>query len=76
MGTILHVNGESTQETGTNPAAGVRKTPERIKAPARYRVRQMTAQGLKPREIAMALGVSTQAVYKHLKAIRNHGEAA
>jgi transposase len=35
----------------------------------RDRVQQLTAQGLKVREIAAILNVSTQAVYKHLKAL-------
>lgn len=33
------------------------------------RVAQLTEQGLKVREIATVLNVSTQAVYKHLKTL-------
>jgi hypothetical protein len=32
-------------------------------------VAEMTAKGLTPRQIALALGLTTQAIYKHLKAI-------
>lgn len=35
----------------------------------RAQVASMTAAGLSPRQIAGALGISTQAVYKHLKAL-------
>ena len=35
----------------------------------RERVRQLTAQGLTVREIASILSLSTQAIYKHRKAI-------
>lgn len=48
----------------------------------RERVAQLTEQGLKVREIATVLNVSTQAVYKHLKALdlepptRREGEPA
>lgn len=35
----------------------------------------MTASGFSPRQIAAALGISTQAVYKHLKAMKRE-EAA
>jgi DNA-binding CsgD family transcriptional regulator len=38
-------------------------------SPTRQRVAQMTGAGLSPREIALALNISTQAVYKHLKAL-------
>jgi predicted ArsR family transcriptional regulator len=36
----------------------------------------MRDAGMKVREIALALGVSTQAVYKHLKAIEREDAAA
>jgi hypothetical protein len=40
----------------------------------RARVKELTTvSGLKPREIAAALGISTQAVYKHLKALGLNG---
>lgn len=42
----------------------------------RRKVREMTAQGLSPRVIALALGISTQAVYGHLKALAREREAA
>lgn len=35
----------------------------------RDRVRQLTGQGLTVREVASILNVTTQAIYKHLKAI-------
>ena len=34
-------------------------------------VRRHTKSGLTPQEIALVLGISTQAVYQHLKAIRD-----
>jgi len=39
------------------------------KPPTRERVRQLTAQGLTVREIATLLGLSVQAIYKHLRKI-------
>lgn len=36
----------------------------------RERVADLKASGAKVREIALALGISTQAVYKHLEKIR------
>ena len=46
------------------------KRPETSESPTRRRVRDMTLAGLTPREIAAALGISTQAVHKQLKKIR------
>ena len=43
-------------------------------APTRDRVRQLKGQGLKVREIATILNISTQAVYKHLKALEAEGD--
>lgn len=40
------------------------------------RVKDMTAGGLSPRQIAAALGISTQAVYKHLKALNEEERAS
>jgi DNA-binding CsgD family transcriptional regulator len=40
----------------------------------RDRVRQMTEQGLTPRQIAVLLNLSTQAVYKHLANIKQDAE--
>ena len=39
------------------------------KPTTRERVRQLTAQGLTVREIATLLGLSVQAIYKHLRKI-------
>lgn len=39
-------------------------------------VKEKLDQGLKPREIALLLGITTQAVYLHIKAIREAEEAA
>lgn len=36
----------------------------------------MTANGLTPRQIALALGLTTQAIYKHLKAIEKEEATA
>jgi len=36
----------------------------------------MTALGIRPRQIAAALGISTQAVYKHLRALDVKEEAS
>lgn len=36
----------------------------------RIRVEELTEKGCSPREIALLLGISTQAVYKHLKRIK------
>ena len=36
----------------------------------REEVKRMVAAGLKPRQIALALRISTQAVYKHLANLR------
>jgi DNA-binding CsgD family transcriptional regulator len=33
-----------------------------------------TKRGLRPREIALLLGISTQAVYQHLDRLRRDGE--
>jgi len=33
------------------------------------RVKEMRLAGLSPRQISLALGITTQAVYKHLKAL-------
>lgn len=35
----------------------------------RKRVEELTGKGMSAREIALLLGISTQAVYKHLKAL-------
>ncbi len=48
----------------------------RGESPSRRRVRELTAQGLTPREIAAVMGVSPQNVYQHLKQIRTDEEAA
>lgn len=40
----------------------------------RQRVKELTEQGLKPRQIALVLGISTQAVYQHLQKLRDAGE--
>jgi len=34
----------------------------------------MTGLGIKPRQIAAALGISTQAVYQHLAALKREAE--
>ena len=44
------------------------------KPPTRESVRRMTALGIKPRQIAAALGISTQAAYKHLAALKREAE--
>lgn len=44
------------------------------KAPTRTQVREMTLQGLTARQIATVLGLSTQAIYLHLAALRKAGE--
>lgn len=41
--------------------------------PTRQRVLRMTKDGLTPRQIALALGISTQAVYQHLARLRKEG---
>lgn len=43
--------------------------PSRAKVSTRERVTTLTEQGLTAREIAAALGLTTQAIYRHLKAI-------
>jgi hypothetical protein len=40
----------------------------------RDRVRSLLSEGVKPRQIALALGISTQAVYKHKKRIDSETE--
>lgn len=42
----------------------------------RERVRDLTAKGLKPREIAHLLNISTQRVYQHLKALEEEQAAS
>jgi predicted ArsR family transcriptional regulator len=42
----------------------------------RKRVRELTTSGLTPRQIADALRISTQAVYRHLKALNLNGKRA
>jgi hypothetical protein len=49
------------------------KTPSKDESPTRRVVRTKTARGWTPREIALSLGISTQAVYKHLAKIREDG---
>lgn len=44
------------------------------RAPQRTKVRDMSRSGLSPREIAGALGISTQRVYQHLTRLRALGE--
>ena len=41
----------------------------------REQVRKLTAQGFSVREIATLLGLSTQAIYLHIKAIRAEGSS-
>jgi len=43
--------------------------PSNPKRDTRERVRQLTDAGLEPRAIAQVLGISTQRVYQHLKAL-------
>lgn len=45
------------------------QTPQ-DKAPARARVRELLATGHTPRAIAESLGITTQAVYKHMDALK------
>lgn len=45
------------------------------KRPTRDQVARLTRRGLKPREIAEDLGISTQAVYQHLRTIAADSEA-
>lgn len=45
-------------------------TPKASESPTRTVVRLMTAEGKSVREIASVLGISTQAVHKHLKKMR------
>jgi len=40
----------------------------------RARVRALLAEGLKPKEIAAAMGITTQGVYKHIDRLRELGE--
>lgn len=42
----------------------------------RTRVQEMRTKGLSVREIATILGISTQAVYLHLKALRENEQVA
>jgi DNA-binding CsgD family transcriptional regulator len=42
----------------------------------RERIRTLRAQGLTPRQIAAALGLSTQAVYQHIDRIKRDEERA
>jgi DNA-directed RNA polymerase specialized sigma24 family protein len=49
------------------------KTTSKEESPTRRVVRLKTAKGWTPREIALSLGISTQAVYKHLAKIREDG---
>jgi hypothetical protein len=44
------------------------------KAPVRDKVLSSTRAGLNPREISLALGISTQRVYQHLARLRELGE--
>lgn len=46
------------------------------KRSTRERVRELTDQGLTPREIAKLLDLSTQAIYKHLHALRDDPKTA
>jgi len=46
------------------------------KPDTRQRVSDMTAAGMTPRQIALALSISTQAVYLHLKKLREEDEAS
>jgi len=48
------------------------KRPQAVESSTRRKVREMTASNLTPRQIAAALGISTQAVYKHLDRIREN----
>lgn len=45
-------------------------------SPSRRRVRAMLSEGFTPREIGAALGISTQAVHKHLKKIKAERKAS
>jgi hypothetical protein len=45
-------------------------TQDATKTPRRDRVRELHGNGLKPREIAAVMGITTQATYKHLAAIK------
>ena len=41
--------------------------------PRRRLILQMKKEGMKPRDIATALGVSTSAIYDHLRELRRRG---
>lgn len=41
--------------------------------PARTRVLELHREGMNPRQIANAMGISTQRVYQHLTALRAQG---
>lgn len=47
-----------------------------LETPAQDRVRDLTRTGMTPREMAAALGVSTQRIYVILRAIRAEDERA
>jgi DNA-binding CsgD family transcriptional regulator len=49
------------------------KTPS-VKAPARERVKELIEMGLRPRQVALALGISIQRVHQHITKLRELGE--
>lgn len=53
---------------GSLPCVMARNTT--MESPSRQAVRDKLTKGWTPREIALVLGISTQAVYQHIKRIR------
>lgn len=49
---------------------GLPRTSGTKDSPSRQAVRAMLAQSMKPRQIAQAMGISVEAVRRHVRAIR------
>lgn len=51
-----------------------RNAPKRLPGRTQALVLKHTLAGMYPRQVASRLGISTQAVYKHLRSLRASGE--